>query len=86
MLTAVFIVGKLGKIENEYRHVLVEKVPGTDYDENVPQFDSIKVKMWNPTSKLLHKIKDDTMVSIKGRLEENNGELVVIAELFRSAE
>ncbi|MDY0214097.1 MAG: hypothetical protein RBS24_01005 [Bacilli bacterium] len=83
MLTAVFITGKLGEIESDYRYIYVEKVPEPDYDEKSPLFDKFKVKMWSYLPGILHKMKDGTMVTIKGRLEEQDGETFVIAELIR---
>lgn len=84
MLTAVFIVGKLGPIENDYRYVLVEKVKRNEEDEYKVEYDRFKVKLWSDISGVLHRLREETMVSIKGRLEEQNGEQFVIAELFRS--
>lgn len=84
MLTAVFIVGKLGPIENDYRYVLVEKVQRSEENEVKVQYDRFKVKLWSDITGVLHRLRDETMVSIKGRLEDVNGEPFVIAELFRS--
>lgn len=86
MLTAVFVVGKLGKIVDDYRYVLVEKVPELDYipEHEEDQYDKIKVRMWTKEPGIIHRLKEGTMVSIKGRLEENKGELFVIVELFRT--
>ena len=83
MLTAVFITGKLGKVEDNYRYVYVEKVPEPEYDGSSPEFDKFKVKMWSNLPGILHKMKSGAIVTIKGRLEEQNGETFVIAELIR---
>lgn len=86
MLTAVFVVGKLGKIVDDYRYVYVEKVPELDFDpENEDdKYDKFKVRMWTNEPGILHRLKEGTMVSIKGRLEEIKGEIFVIVELFRT--
>jgi hypothetical protein len=84
MLTAIFIVGKLGPVEGDYRYVLVEKVKHHEDDQSRVEYDRFKVKLWSDISGVLHRLREDTMVSIKGRLEEQNGDVFVIAELFRS--
>jgi len=86
MLTAVFVVGKLGEIVDDYRYVLVDKVPELEVEpENeADRFDKIKVKMWSKHPGILNRIKTGTMVSIKGRLEEDKGEMFVVIELFRT--
>lgn len=83
MLTAVFITAKLGEVEADYRYIYVEKVPEPEYDGSSPAFDKFKVKMWSYLPGVLHKMKSGAMVTIKGRLEEQNGETFVIAELIR---
>lgn len=84
MLTAVFIVGKLGVVEDDYRYVLVNKVLTKEAFDESNAYDRIKVKLWSDISGTLHRLKEGTMVSIKGRLQEENGELFVVVELYRS--
>lgn len=83
MLTAVFITGKLGEMHNDFRYIYVEKVPEPDYDANTPVYDKFKVKMWSQVPSVLTRVKAGTIVTIKGRLEEVDGETFVIAELIR---
>lgn len=86
MLTAVFVVGKLGKIVDDCRYILVEKVPESEemahYD--VQQYDKIKLRMWSQKPGILHRLKEGTMVTVKGRLAEKQGDLFVIVELIRN--
>ncbi|MFA5485611.1 MAG: hypothetical protein WC275_00785 [Bacilli bacterium] len=83
MLTAVFITGKLGEMASDCRYIYVEKVPEPDYNAKVPLYDKFKVKMWSQSVGLLTKLRAGTIVTIKGRLEEVNGETIVVAELIR---
>lgn len=86
MLTAVFVVGKLGKIVDDYRYVYVNKVPDLDAPalNEEDNFDKIKLRMWSKEPGILHRLKEGTVVSIKGRLEEQKGDLFVVVELFRT--
>ncbi len=85
MLTSVFIVGILGKNENDYRYLLVEKVPGLDYedDEERAKYDYFKVKHWSNTPSAFNRLAEGRKVALKGRLEEIEGETYIIAELYR---
>ncbi|OQC11278.1 MAG: hypothetical protein BWX74_00252 [Tenericutes bacterium ADurb.Bin087] len=86
MLTSVFIVGTLGKNENDYRYLLVEKVPGIDYSDDgdeQTQYDYFKVKHWSNTTSTLNRLAEGRKVALKGRLEEIEGETFIIAELYR---
>lgn len=85
MLSAVFLVGKLGKLDGDYRQVLVEKVPtgDTPYDPGRENYDIFKVRMWSATPGVLNRLPDGKVVTIKGRLEEKNGEVTIVCELIR---
>jgi len=82
-MTAVFITGKLGEMTSDWRYIYVEKVPEPDYNAKVPLYDKFKVKMWSETVNLLGKLRSGSIVTIKGRLAEDNGETIVVAELIR---
>ncbi len=87
MLTAVFVVGKLGEVEGNYRYVYVEKVPedevmGREIHEN---FDKIKLQMWSGDIGILARLKEGIMIVLKGRLQVNRqNELFVVVELLRT--
>ncbi len=87
MLTAVFVVGRLGEIDGDYRYVYVEKVPeveviSSDKNEN---FDRIKLQMWSGPSGILSRLKEGIMIVLKGRLQVNKeNELFVVVELLRT--
>lgn len=85
MLTAVFIVGKVGEVVDDYRIVNVEKVHDSNatHSENDCSFDRIKCRLWSGNNGLLYRLKDETAISLKGRLEEKKGEVHVVIELFR---
>ncbi len=87
MLTAVFVVGRLGEIEGDYRYVYVEKLPegevmGQEIEEN---FDRIKLQMWAGDIGILARLKEGIMITAKGRLQVNKqNELFVVVELLRT--
>ncbi|MGI6734923.1 MAG: hypothetical protein BWY30_00394 [Tenericutes bacterium ADurb.Bin239] len=86
MLTAVFIVGKLGKNEKDYRYLLVDKVPDVDYgdeEDGKAKYDHFKIKHWSNTTSALNRLAEGRKVALKGRLEEVEGETFIIAELYR---
>lgn len=86
MLTSVFIIGTLGKNEGNYRYLLVEKVPGLNYEDakqNAEKFDYFKVKHWSNTTSAFYRLAEGRKVAVKGRLEEEAGQTYIIAELYR---
>lgn len=80
MLTAVYLIGKLGpKADSLVRTVKVLR----PYKEDMknPTIDDINVMYWSEnTGAVFYRGEENQLVSLKGRLEVRNHELLVIAE------
>lgn len=80
MLTAVYLIGRLGpKSDNLIRSIRVQR----PYKEDMknPTIDNIDVMYWSEnTGAVFYRGEENQLVSLKGRLEVRNAKLLVIAE------
>lgn len=80
MLTAVYMVGRLGPMDkNLFRKIKVQR-PYKE-DMKTPTIDVIETMYWSENlSAPFYRGRENQLVSIKGRLEQRNEKVVIIAE------
>lgn len=80
MLSAVFIIGKLGPMtKTNIRMVQVKRAYREDEKDVI--YDDLKVTHWScNTSNPFYRVRESHLVTIKGRLQMIDDEILVVAE------